>query len=477
MKNKVDISYRRIFAIATPVMLTQVTYTAMGFIDTVMVGRLGVTALAGVGLGALTVWWLLSFLVGALSGVNTAVAQSEGAGDRFGVGRAVWHGLFMGIVIGVVLVLFWPLIPTFFRLVDPGEGVRAVCEPYMKVRLLSAITLVPLLVADSFYRGLGRTFVPMVSSVVQLILNCLLNYAFIFGRLGAPELGAWGSALGTVLAQLLVGLVLFLSLFVGYFRREYRVASAFGFDSEMMRGLLIISVPIGLQHFMEMGGVSVFSIIIARLGEAEMAATQAVIQNWSVAFMAGFGLSVTGTTLTGQCVGAGDPTRARLAVKRVLRIGYLLMAALAAVYLLLPEQLMALFAQGHDLELIRPFARPVFRVVVVCLILDLWFMVFSGALRGAGDTAFPMWVNILSAWLLFVPVVAIVGPRYGMVAAFWCFVLHLAVMSTVLALRFRSDGWMGKSLRDRMAADQTHSDGASLAEGGSARVAREPGVG
>ncbi len=448
--SRVDISYGRIFRITWPVMLSQLSYTAMGFIDTVMVGRLGVTALAAVGLGSLLVWWLLSFLVGGLAGVNTAVAQAEGARDGRAAGVAFWQGTYMGVLGGLLLMLFWPFLPALMAWIGPTGEVGDIASEYLQIRLLSAVTLVPLVVSDAFYRGLGRTDIPLRAAVAQLVLNCGLNYGFIFGNLGFPRLGAPGAALGTVLAQLIVGCILFASAVYGRHGVRCELRSTWRLDPVVLRSLVGLSLPIAIQSFMEMGGVSVFSAVIARLGEAQMAATNAVIQNWGVAFMAAFGLSVGATTLVGQAVGARQPEIAQRAVGRVLNLGYVLMGLLAVVYLAVPQQLMAIFAEGEDLARLQPFARPLFTIVVVCLVLDLRFMAFSGALRGAGDTAFPMWVNIGSAWLVFVPAVLWVTPRYGMIAAWWCFVLHLTVMSVVLSVRFRSRAWMGKSLRERV---------------------------
>lgn len=471
-QSRVDISFRRIFEISAPVMLTQLTYTGMGFIDTVMVGRLGVTSLAGIGLGAMTVWWLMSFLFGSIAGVNTAVAQAEGARDRRGVADALIQGTWMGLGIGCLLILVWPFLPLFFAWVNPEPEVAAIGLSYMKVRLLSAVAVVPIIAADAFYRGLGRTVIPMVSAFAQLALNCGLNYGFIFGHFGFPELGAPGTAVGTVLAQFAVGSVLWLSIPLGSLGRKYGVGQHLRPDPRILRMLLRLSVPIGFQNFMEMGGVSVFGVVMARLGEAQMAATQAVIQNWAVAFMAGFGMSVTATTLVGQSVGARDEELARSAVRRVLGIGYLLMIPMAVLYLLYPETLMSIFAQGEDFERLRPFARPLFLIVTVCLALDLRFMVYAGALRGAGDTAFPMWVNVASAWLLFVPTVILVTPRFGMNAAWWCFVLHLVVMSSFLAWRFHGSGWKGHGVAARLDDREKGPAGEAAVAGG--LVSREP---
>jgi MATE family multidrug resistance protein len=106
-----DTSYRHIVAISTPVMLGQLSYTAMGIIDTIMVGRVGLVALASVGLGSILFWWFLSLFWGMLAGVNTLVAQAEGAGDRRSAGIAFWQGIYLGLALSPLVLVLWPLAP------------------------------------------------------------------------------------------------------------------------------------------------------------------------------------------------------------------------------------------------------------------------------------------------------------------------------------------------------------------------------
>ena len=199
---------------------------------------------------------------------------------------------------------------------------------------------------DNFYRGLGRTTVMMWCGMAQLVLNCGFNWIFIFGKLGAPAMGAAGAALGTVLAQLVVALYLLGSILVfGPIASPVRHAASTGrfLPSSSSPAMVRLSVPIGIQTGLEMGGVTVFTAVVARIGDAELAATNAVIQAWSVAFMGALALAVGATTLVGQCVGAGEPEQARVVVRRVTWLGYGLTAAIGAVYVLAPQQLMALF--------------------------------------------------------------------------------------------------------------------------------------
>jgi MATE family multidrug resistance protein len=438
-----DTSYKRIVIISTPVMLGQLSYTAMGIIDTAMVGQVGLVALASVGLGAVLFWWLLSLFWGMLAGVNTLVAQAEGAADRRAAGAAFWQGVYLGLLLSALVFVLWPLAPGLLALTGASPVVQETAAAYICVRLLGAFGLMLLMVCDNFYRGIGRTDVPMWCGFVKLVINCGGNYVFIFGRFGFPELGAVGAAAGTAIANTVIGVLMLVILLTrSEFRDAYGLLPRARFHRRVFRTLVVLSMPIGVQTFMEMGGISVFAAVIGRLGDAQLAATDAVIHAWSAAFMLAFGLSVGAQTLVGQCIGAEEKHEARRVTRRILRLGYVLMAGLGLIYVLFPEALMALFVRKNELSSLLPFARPLFTIIAVCLVFDLTFMVVAGALRGAGDTTYAMLINVGSAWLLFVPATLFMAQRAGLVGAWSCLVFYLAVMALLIEIRFRGTAWM-----------------------------------
>ena len=438
-----DTSYRQIISLSTPVMLSQLSYTAMGIIDTIMVGRVGVVALASVGLGSILFWWLLSLFWGMLAGVNTLVSQAEGANDGKGAGVAFWQGIYLGLFLSVLVFVLWPLSPRLMSWTGASPEVQENAVAYMRIRLLGAFGLMLLMACDNFYRGIGRTDVPMWFGFLKLFLNCGANYVFIFGHLGAPALGGVGAAVGTAIANTVIGIAMFVHVFVRpEFRDVYRLLPRARLHRRVFRALVVLSLPIGVQTFMEMGGFSVFTALVARLGDPQLAATDAVIHAWSAAFMLAFGLAVAAQTLVGQCIGAGEKEEARLATRRILRLGFAIMLALALVYVVFPERLMALFVRASELEVLLPFARPLFTIVAVCLFLDLTYNVIAGGLRGAGDTTYAMLANVGSAWLLFVPLTLYVAPRYGLVAAWTCVIAYMASMTLLIWLRFRGTAWL-----------------------------------
>jgi MATE family multidrug resistance protein len=191
-----------------------------------------------------------------------------------------------------------------------------------------------------------------------------------------------------------------------------------------------------------MGGFTIFFGFVSRLGDAELAATNVVIQSWSVAFMGAAALATGATALAGQCVGARRQDDARQAVHRVLKLGYVFMGMMAVVYVVFPQRLLALFAEGEDLESLLSTARPLFVIVVFCLVLDMVNEVLSGAMRGAGDTKMPMVVDLGSIYVLFIPALAVVTPRFGLIGAWCCLAMHLGVMTVLLSWRFRGEKWL-----------------------------------
>lgn len=444
---KTDISYSNVVRISWPVLISQLSYTAMGIIDTIMVGQLGVHVLAAVGLGNFLVFWYMSFFFGLITGVNTLVAQAQGAGDEKKSGEVLGQGLYLALLSGIVMIGCLPFVPYLIGKTEAEPAVAEVAIAYVSVRMFAGVFYLLLGVFDNFYRGLGETRLPMYCGLAQLLLNCLFNYILIYGNWGAPALGATGAALGTALAQAMVALALGATLWLSKERRQrFALAGAWRFQRPLFTQLFVLSLPIGIQIFLEMGGITVFTALIARLGADPMAATNAVLQAWSVSFMANFALSVTATTLVGQAIGAGEPGLCRRATGRVLALAVGVNAVIGLVYLLFPEKLISFFTTEADAGRLTVYARPLFTIVVACLFLDAAFNILYGALRGAGDTRFPMLVNVLSAWLLFVPATIFAIERWGVVGAWWCFFFHLLAMSAAYLWRFRGDAWLKPAL-------------------------------
>ncbi|MDH3199070.1 MAG: MATE family efflux transporter, partial [Candidatus Krumholzibacteria bacterium] len=194
-------SYGEVWRLAYPAILTMVSQTIMWTVDAAMVGHVGKTELAAVGLGGILIWTLYSFFIGLTSAVNTFVAQSHGAGELRKCGVYLWQGLYLSLFAAALVFIARAFVPEILALLRPDPAVQAEAAGYIRIRMLS----VPFFLAHQayahFYRGIGDTRTPLKVLVFAHALNVVGDYALIFGKGPFPAMGVDGAAWATSLAN------------------------------------------------------------------------------------------------------------------------------------------------------------------------------------------------------------------------------------------------------------------------------------
>jgi len=434
--------YREVILLAYPVVLSSLANTVMSLTDTLFMGRVSTAALGGVGLGAITAWTCASLFIGALTVINTFVAQHFGAGEHRRCGPVAWQGLLLTVAFSAVLL---PLAGQVSRLVLFFGAPAAVGEAAMSYAFIRVVG-VPVMMADacvtSFLRGIGDTRTPMKISLLTMIVNVPLDYWLVFGGLGVPALGARGAAYATVTSQA-VGVVLLLRVFL---RRSMRRRFATGLPrrwrwSELLP-LLKVGLPIGVSWSLEMVTWTLFTGFVSTLGQEPLAAHNIVLQVLHVSFMPGLALSAAATTLVGQRLGAADPEGAARCGHATVKLGMAYMGLMGLAFLVLGGPIAAGFS--HDPQVIA-IARHLFVLAAAFQLFDAIGMVSSGILRGAGDTRWPMLILVGLAWTIFLPLSWLFGRRLGwgvvgswVGATVYIVVLGLAMLRRVLAGRWKS---------------------------------------
>ena len=300
---------RELSWLAYPVVLSNLCGSAMQVTDSMMVGRLGPTELAAVGYGGIWLWTALTLFMGTATGVQTFVSQADGAGDHHLCGRWTWQGFYAVAPITVVgVVVFVALFPGLLAALGPSEALREHAVDYVRARSLGCVGLGVFMVLSSFFRGIGDTRTPLVASILATCVNVGLNYCMIFGHFGFPKLGVTGAGLGTAAAEWTGAIVLLVA--VGGRRFARFVLRPVAPSMVDIRRFLATSMPIGGQWFIEMSSFSLFSTLVAVMGDAAMAASQALISLLSLSFMQAVGIGVASSTLVGRYVGAQDPASA-----------------------------------------------------------------------------------------------------------------------------------------------------------------------
>jgi len=379
-------SLKEVSQLAYPVILTQLSGALMGVIDSAMVGRLGATELAGVGFGGTWIWTLFCFFMGMATGVQTFVAQEEGAGNERLCGAWTWQGLL--VLLPATTISAW----LCYLAIDPllgalvtSESMLQVAKSYMSIRTFGVIGMVAAMVFSAFFRGISDTRTPLYIALFANGLNIVLDYGLIFGRLGLPEWGIEGAATATVIAEWAFAFVI-LAVFL---RRKLRVKYAtdrLALSWKDQRRLIRVGAPIGGQWTLEMLSFAIFLVLVARLGDIAMAASQAFIALLSLSFMQASGLGIAVATLVGRYIGSGNLDDAEKSFRSGMVLSFLIAGSLALLFLLVPDQLIRIFSD--DPEVIR-MGSSILVIGAILQFFDAFGIVADGALHGGGDTRVP----------------------------------------------------------------------------------------
>ncbi len=432
-------SVNRVWLLAYPIILANMSETLLGVVDTYMVGQLGVAEIGAVGLGSMLAWLFYLPVLGLAMGLNTFVAQSYGAGNRRDCGHMTWQGLYMALASGALILLVIPFVPILFDLAGPSTEVRRMGVTYLQWRLIDGPAFMIAMTTASFFRGIGDTKTPMKIGITINIINVILNYGLIYGHFGLPRLEVQGSALGSALSGIIGGGI-YLALFLSKRLRPYANRTIVKPGWADFARLFRVGAPIGLQRFLDIGSFVIFAAIIGRLGNAQLAANQIAIQLMSISYMIGLGIGMAASTLVGQYIGAKRIELAERSAYSALKLAMGIMVFVGLAFLLFPEQLITLF--NDDPAVIR-FGRQGLLYAALFQAFDALAVIFIGALRGAGDTRWSAVAAFIGAWVIFLPMTYLFA--FTMDLDFWgawlSATIYICLLGIACVYRFRQGAW------------------------------------
>lgn len=443
-------SLRSLLTLAWPIIISRATQTVVSLSDTLMIAHLGASALAAVATGGLNAMTVLIFPMGITFIVQSYASQLFGKSDLGGARRYGWYGLLVALLTQALALLAWPHIDDALAWVNSTDEVRALMAAYLRVRLLSSGAAIGIEALNNYYGGLGRTRPGMVANLVAMLLNIAGNWLLIDGHLGAPRLGvvgaAWASSASTALA--------FLGFF-GFFFLDRAHGVKVRLQLREVWRMLRFGTPSGFTWLFEFAAYVFFAnVVVAGLGTAALAAMNAVMSITSVSFMPAFGLASAGAILVGQAIGGGQPDAVVTVVKRTALATTVWQGLAGLLCVLMPGVLIAGFAQGEGAAEVADIGARMLMISAAWQVFDALGMTVGEALRGAGDTFFPMVMRIALGWLVFVPGSYLTVTRLGWRdagAASW-FVIYLGLLALALWLRFRAGVWRRIELVDPTAA-------------------------
>jgi MATE family multidrug resistance protein len=437
-------SLRELVQLGLPLVLTSLTTTLMGIVDAAFIGRLGAAELGGSAFANIWSWTVFSLFLGSANAVQTFVSQAQGAGDERRCGGWVWQGLWsiapLTALAAIGAYFATPsFLPAVLRLVGSSPELAQPAVEYLQPRAIGMIALGMVFVWNSFFRGVGLTKVPLFAGLVANLTNAVAAYALVFGRLGAPALGVRGAAIATASSEFLYAGILFAVAAHPSIRGRFDARPHLP-DLRALRRLVGTGLPIGAQWVFDSLSFAVFTLLLSSISAAAVAASHSFIMLVNVSFMIALGVSGATQTLVGRAVGAREPELAVTALKNGLRVALAFSTALAVGLTAAPSLLMRIFTSDPD---VLALGVGVLRLGAIFQLLDAAHIVAMGALRGAGDTAWPAAWQTALAWLVFIPLAWLLGKHLGLglVGAYAGGTAYVALLAGGLIWRFATGRW------------------------------------
>jgi len=434
-------------AISLPLVASMGSITLMQFTDRIFLANYSVDAIAASLPAGIASFTFISFFMGVANYTNAFVAQYSGARAFHRIGAALWQGIWFSIFSWGLLALLYFISEDLFRLVGHSPGVRALEVTYFNVLTLGAGLAVLGSTLACFYTGRGLTWTVMLVHMAGAAVNIPLDYCLINGAGPFPELGIMGAAIATVAAYSTIVLTLGILIFGRKNRARFGTWKNRRLDKPLFARLMRYGIPSGIQFFLEIFGFTFFIQMLGRLGDLELAASNIVLSIETLAFLPMVGFHIGNATLVGQAIGREQPEGGVEATTSALHITLAYMIPLAAVFIFMPEPLLSLFETGgrpgDQYGEIMELCVILMRFVAVFCFFDAFNLIYSGAIKGAGDTRFIMWtIGAVCLGIMILPVyVAVEVMGAGLYTVWTLATVYASALGVAFMLRYRQGSW------------------------------------
>lgn len=430
---------RALLKLASPIVLSELGWMTMTVVDLVMVGKLGPAAIGAVGLGNAIYYGPSLFGIGLLLGLDTLVAQAWGRRDFDDCHRSLAQGVYLAFAatLPVMLVVMGG------AMLFTGHGVNAQVSSLTQsfLTFLNLSTL-PLLLYGAFRRylqGVGRVRPITFALISANLVNWGLNWALIYGHLGFPAMGVSGSAISTCFARLYMAAVL---VYAAWLHERGRGHALFAHwpkpDLTRLRSLCALGLPAGVQVVLEVAGFGAATIMASHLDPISLATHEIVLNCAAYTYMVPLGISAAAAVAVGHAVGAEDRARAGRAGYLAIALGAGFMALMACTFLLFPKAILSIWTSDPR---VIALGEHILLLVAAFQVFDGVQSVTTGALRGMGETRFPMWMNLGAYWMFGLPIGALLcfGLHWRLTGLWSGLTAALIMLAIALLLRWRSD--------------------------------------
>jgi putative MATE family efflux protein len=425
---------------AWPMLLGNLFQQLYNVVDSIIVGQfIGKEALAAVGASFFIIFTLISLIIGISTGGTIVISQFFGAKKFPEVKRAIDTLYIFFFVASIIMAVVGILLSeSLFRLINLPEHLIPLALQYLNTYLIGIVTLFGFNGTSAILRGLGDSLTPLYFTIISSILNILLDLLFVVVFNWGIASVAWA----TIISQLVafVGGILYLNRYHEIIHVSLR---SMKFDWNIFRKSIRIGLPTGIQTSLVSLAMITFSSIINLFGTNVIAAFAAAGKVDRLAILPAMTFAQALGTFVGQNVGANKPDRVKSGLKSTLLISSAVCIVISALIILFGVDIMRWFTD--DPEVIKIGKQYLVIVSAFYLLFNTMFT-FNGVLRGAGDTLIPMFITILSLWMVRIPLAHFLSGKMGETGIWWAVPIGWFVGMTASIAYFSTGRWKNKGV-------------------------------
>lgn len=432
---------KKVLKLAGPSLTEMVLINFIQMLNMIMVGRVGAEAVSAVGMTNQPIFFALALFIALNVGTTAIVSRAIGAGEAEHANEAAQQSFIINICLSIVVMiigyLFAKPILIFMGAHDEvlREGV-----PYAKIQFLSLGFTTVSMGLSAVLRGAGDTVTPMRVNILNNIILVMVGFPLIYGYFGLPKLGVVGAGVATMVASAIGAFCFIYILFSGKSVIQLKFSQLWKFDRALILRIMKIGLPSAGEQFAMRGGQMIYAIVVAGLGTITFAANQICFNILGLSFMPGMAFAAAATTLVGQALGARNPELAEKFGWEVRKIGAYVAGFIGLLFILFAPYLMMPYTS--QAEVVEQGAIAL-RVIGFIQISQATGFILAGALRGAGDTKYPLYATFIGVWgfrvvlcLLLVNLL-----EWGILGAWIAIAADQFVRSLIILHRYKSGKW------------------------------------
>ena len=398
-------SYRNIWKVAYPILISLVMEQLIGLTDTAFMGRVGEVELGASAIAI--IYYVVLFMIGFgfSIGAQIIIGRRNGEGNFRDTGKVFWNGLYFLLGLSGILILLSELFsPWMMQRLVSSEAIHVAALSYVRWRLPGMVFAFVTAMYRAFYVGTTQTKTLTLNSIVMVLSNIFFNWVLIFGHLGFPALGITGAAIGSSLAEFVSMIFFIIYTRVGCDRQKYGLDKPAKFELAELKSMMPTCIWTMIQHTISLSTWLIFFLYIEHVGERALAISNIARSSSGIIWVVLQAFSSTCSTLVSNIIGEGHQDKVMSLVKRILKISYGVVSLMILLFCLFPQAVARIYTDIPD---IITASVPTMFIMSTSYLLHVGAQVFFLAISGTGSTkiAFRLEMASLAVYMAYCTVV------------------------------------------------------------------------